>query len=77
MTTHLIVTPDRAVGSCVTILKLIIINKINYNHLGGTTHQLLSSKHTGKTKLPVAESRKMIQKMEKDEYNDIMKHTNW
>ena len=35
MTTHLIETPDRAVGSCVTIFKLfvfIIINEINYNH---------------------------------------------
>ena len=45
MTTYLIETPDRAVGSCVTILKLIILlfiifNKINYNHLSGTTCEL-------------------------------------
>ena len=30
-------------------------------------------KHTGKTKLSVAESRNMIQKIEKDEYKDIVK----
>ena len=33
----------------------------------------MAAKHTGKTKLSVPESRKMIQKMEKDEYEDIVK----
>ena len=33
----------------------------------------MAAKHTSKMKLSVAENRNMIQKIEKDEYNDIVK----
>ena len=76
MTAYLIKTPDRDVRSCVTILKLIILLFIIINYITcGWDHMWvgMAAKHTSKMKLSVAENRNMIQKIEKDEYNDIVK----